>query len=77
MCQLSWLNTAAEEKIPYVFIPRPNSAGICGAAQLHVLEVLHGELMVVSESVFWVSFSLFWVLIFPVHFYLTWKHTNF
>lgn len=67
ICQLSWLNTTvAEKKFPCISILRPNSAGVCGAAQLQVLEVLHGEFMVVPESVFWVSFSLFWALIFPV-----------
>lgn len=50
--QSSWVNTAAERKIPSISSLRPNLPGICRAAELHLLEVLHGEFMVVPESVF-------------------------
>lgn len=37
--QSSWLNTAAEEQIPYISSLRPKLAGICGAAELHTFEI--------------------------------------
>lgn len=70
-------HNCSRKKIPRVSILRPNLVVIRGAAQLQVLEVLHGEFMVVPETIFWVSFSLLWALNFPVHFYLTWTHTSF
>lgn len=77
VCQPSWLNTAVEAKIPYISSLRPNLPGICGAAELHVLEVLHGKFMVAPGSVFRARFSLLWVLGFPVQFYLIRTHTSF
>jgi len=44
---------------------RPNLPGICGAAELHVLEVLHGEFMILPAYVFWARFLLFFCSPFP------------